>query len=107
MRFFLKIYEDESEANYENTKNQKIIRPIFHLSKEKEIENLKQDLQVVDDPNIHFIHGDFKTYYKEKEFLGEGTTGTVKRYIKKSTNVAYAVKTIHYKNDEETLRLVF
>jgi hypothetical protein len=55
---------------------------------------------------VHFIQGDFGQFYIEDDILGEGTTATVKKCIKRSTNDTYAVKIVHYRDDVEILTLV-
>jgi len=79
---------------------------IFYNNLENEIESLKEDLNVGEDPDIYFIKANFGDYYEEGEVLGEGTTATVKKCFKKSTNEAFAAKIIHYRDDTEMLVLV-
>jgi len=80
---------------------------VFLRDVESEIDEIKKDLEVENDPNIHFIRGNFYAYYVEGEILGEGTTGTVKKCIRMSDNVPVAVKVVHYRDDLEVLTLVF
>lgn len=83
-----------------------IRRPIFTIDPQKEIADLKEELQIKDNPDIHVIQDGFCTYYKECEILGQGTSGIVKKCIKKGTDESYAVKIVNYKNDTELLVLV-
>lgn len=71
-----------------------------------EIEELKKELKIEQHPNIHFIQGSFCKYYKEGEFLGEGTSGVVKKCTKVCTKDEFAVKIVQYKGDMEILTLV-
>ena len=80
---------------------------VFLRDVESEIDEIKRDLEVENDPNIHFIRGNFYAYHVEGEILGEGTTGTVKKCIRMSDNVPVAVKVVHYRDDLEVLTLVF
>lgn len=73
---------------------------------ENEVEQLKKDLEVENDSDVHFIQGDFYNYYTEQDIIGEGTTGTVKRCMKNGTNDIYAVKIVHYRDDTEMLVMV-
>jgi len=84
----------------------KVKHTVFYNNVENEMESLKQDLQVEDDKDIHFIKGNFKDFYEEMEILVEGTTATVKKCMKKGTDKKYAVKIIHYRGDTEMLVLV-
>jgi hypothetical protein len=79
-------------------------RSIFMNNIEGDIQQFQIEHDTVNDPDIHFIQGDFFNYYEEKEIIGEGTTGTVKKCVKKSEpeNV-YAVKIVHYRDDAEML----
>ena len=79
---------------------------VFLRDVESEIDEIKRDLEVEHDPNIHFIRGNFYAYHIEGEILGEGTTGTVKKCIRMSDNTAVAVKVVHYRDDLEVLTLV-
>ena len=79
---------------------------IFLRDVESEIDEIKKDLEVENDPNIHFIRGNFYHNYVEGEILGEGTTGLVKKCIRMRDNVAVAVKIVHYRDDLEVLTLV-
>jgi len=79
---------------------------VFLRDVESEIDEIKRDLEVEHDPNIHFIRGNFYAYHIEGEILGEGTTGTVKKCIRMSDNVAVAVKVVHYRDDLEVLTLI-
>ena len=79
---------------------------IFYNNLENEIESLKEELKVGEDPDIHFIKSNFNEYYEEDEVLGEGTTATVKKCFKNSTKEAFAAKIIHYRDDTEMLVLV-
>jgi hypothetical protein len=81
-------------------------RHIFMNNLEQDIEELKKDLKVEEDPDIHFIKGNFKDFYSEEEVLGEGTTATVKKCLKIGTNEPFAVKIVHYRDDTEMLVLV-
>ena len=60
----------------------------------------------VDDPaynrdDIFLINGNFKEFYEERETLGQGVSAVVKRCIRRSNKVEYAVKVVNYKQDEE------
>ncbi len=104
-----KIYhhiQDEQDAADNTTKSVGIRRPIFVLDPQKDIADLKEELQIKDNPDIHVIQDGFSSYYKECETLGQGTSGIVKKCIKKGTNESYAVKIVNYKNDTELLVLV-
>ena len=79
---------------------------IFFNNLENEIESLKEELNVGEDPDIHFIKANFGDYYEEDEVLGEGTTATVKKCFRKTTKEAFAAKIIHYRDDTEMLVLV-
>lgn len=96
----------DGELEDEDTRRKGIIYPVFLVDKRREIEELKEELQVSGDPNIHFIQGDFGSYYAEEEILGEGTSGVVKKCLKIGTSEYYAVKAVNSKNDDEILRLV-
>lgn len=63
-------------------------------------------MEVEDDPDVHFIEGDFFNYYKEMEILGEGTTGTVKKAKKLQNDQEFAIKIVHYRDDTEMLIMV-
>lgn len=101
-----KIPDEQEEVADNTTKSVGIRRPIFVLDPQKEIADLKEELQIKDNPDIHVIQDGFGTYYKECEILGQGTSGIVKKCIKKGTNESYAVKIVNYKNDTELLVLV-
>jgi hypothetical protein len=79
---------------------------VFFHNVEDEIEDLKKELEVGDDPDIHFIQGDFYNYYTEDDILGEGTTATVKKCFRVETEEVFAVKIVHYRDDLEILILV-
>ena len=79
---------------------------IFFVDMEKEVEDLKNDLQVDGCPNIHFIRGNFYDYYAEGDILGQGTSGVVKKYVRKESEESFAVKIVSYRNDLEMLVLV-
>ena len=96
----------DGELSDDETKRTGIRHPVFLMDKEREIEELKEELKVSEDPNIHFIQGNFSSYYSEEEILGEGASGVVKKCLKIDTNEYYAVKAVHYKNDDEILVLV-
>jgi hypothetical protein len=93
--------EELFDPNQSGTKHS-----IFFSQIDNEIEELKIDLEVADDPNVHFIEGDFMSYYTEGDVLGEGTTATVKKCQKNGTEEWYAVKIVHYRDDNEILCLV-
>jgi len=97
--------EDHSESFVCPPKNFKQRHSIFFTSRQDEVEELKEELQVEDNPDIHFIQGNFDAYYEEQEILGEGATGTVKKCIKKGTTQEYAVKVVRYRGDTEILLL--
>ena len=71
-----------------------------------EIDDLKQELNVADEPDIYFLKGNFKAFYREEETLGEGTSGTVKKCVDLRTDEKFAVKIVMYKNDAEMLHSV-
>lgn len=58
------------------------------------------------DEHVHYITNSFNDYFEEYEILGEGTSGTVKRCIKKANKQEYAVKIVNYRGDEELKVLV-
>lgn len=99
------MIDDGSEPLYDPNQSG-IKHSIFFSHMDNEIEELKNDLEVRDDPNVHFIEGDFMSYYTEGEVLGEGTTATVKKCRKNGTEEWYAVKIVHYRDDNEILTLV-
>ena len=99
--------DDNHSETFVAPKNFKQRHSIFFTSRLDEVEELKEELQVEDHPDIHFIQGNFDAYYEEQEILGEGTSGTVKKCIKKGTNEEYAVKVVRYRGDTEILLLVF
>lgn len=80
---------------------------IFKNNVERDIEDVKREYNADNDPDIHFIQGQFDRYYEELEILGEGTTATVKKCLRKSTNEPFAVKILHYNDDTEMLVLVY
>lgn len=80
--------------------------PIFFVDMDKEAEDLKNDLQVDGYSNIHFIRGNFYDYYTEVDILGQGTSGVVKKYVKKDSEDSFAVKIVSYRSDLEMLVLV-
>ena len=100
------ILKDEQDATDNATKSVGIRRPIFVVDPQKEIADLKEELQIKDNPDIHVIQDGFSMYYKECEILGQGTSGIVKKCIKQGTDESYAVKIVNYKNDTELLVLV-
>lgn len=100
------LSKDELETHAQHTENSYIRHPVFLIDMDKDVEELTEQLQIADTPNICFIKGDFYTYYQEKGKLGEGTSGTVKKCVKVGTNEQYAVKIVHYKNDTELVVLV-
>ena len=79
---------------------------IFQRDVESEIEEIKKDLDVENDPHIHFIRGNFYSFYYEGDVLGEGTTGLVKKVTRQDSNEEFAVKVVHYRDDLEILILV-
>lgn len=82
-------------------------KSIFLNNVESDIQQLKIELDVTNDPDIHFIQGDFYNYYTEKEIIGEGTTGTVKQCFKVNhEETTFAVKIVHYRDDAEMLTMV-
>ena len=97
---------DEQDAPDLTTKSVGIRRPIFTIDPQKEIADLKEELQINDNPDIHVIQDGFCSYYQECETLGQGTSGIVKKCIKNGTTENYAVKIVKYNNDPELLVLV-
>ena len=81
-------------------------QPLFLKNLDDEVEELKEELQIDENQNIYFIPGDFFVYYEEGDIIGEGTSGTVKKCIKVSTNELFAVKIVRYRGDTELLHLV-
>ena len=98
--------DDHSDSFVCPPKNVKQRHSIFFTSRLDEVEELKEELQIEDHPDIHFIQGNFDAYYEEQEILGEGASGTVKKCIKKGTDEQYAVKIVRYRGDTEILLLV-
>ena len=79
---------------------------IFYDSVESQVEDLKAELGINDDPHIHFFTGQFSVYYREEEILGEGTSGVVKKCMDVKTGEFFAVKIVQYRGDNEILMLV-
>ena len=100
------ILEDESPID----KNDIVVsiqkHSIFLDTVNYEIEEFKKELKVDENSKIHFIQGSFSKYYKEGDFLGEGTSGVVKKCTKVCTKEEFAVKIVQYKGDMEILTLV-
>jgi len=109
-KFFGVYNKSKDESDSPNTKTEiketKLMKPVFLLDVDREMRDLKEELQINDDPNIHIINGNFALYYQLGVILGEGTTGTVKKCIKNDTGASFAVKMVNYKNDVEMLVLV-
>ncbi len=82
------------------------IRVNFLEGKGNEINELKKDLEIEDNPFIHFIEGNFSNFYKEGKTIGAGTSGVVKKCTKLDTKEIYAVKIVQYKGDLELLTLI-
>ena len=59
-----------------------------------------------EDANIFFIENNFNKFYHERETLGEGTSGIVKKCVKVTTEEEFAVKIINFKGDDEIKTLV-
>lgn len=95
-----KNFESPSSVDSESRQN------IFLRNVESEIEEIRRDLGIEMDPNIHFIKGNFYELFTEGPILGEGTTGTVKKCIRNSDNEPVAVKIVHYRDDLEILTLI-
>lgn len=70
------------------------------------IEEMKQNTDRKARESIHFIYGNFKDLYEEKETLGEGCSGVVKRCVHEPSGQAFAVKILETMGDEERLLLV-
>jgi hypothetical protein len=100
------VLEEDSESSCEVTIDYNARQPVFFTDMEREVEDLKQELNVDGYSNIYFIRGNFYDYYQEDEFLGEGTTGVVKKCTKIGTKDEFAVKMVQYRNDLEILSLV-
>ena len=49
---------------------------------------------------IKELSNNFNDFYSEKEILGEGTVGTVKRCVWLKDNKVFAVKIIRTRNEE-------
>jgi serine/threonine protein kinase len=68
---------------------------------------LLKELEVENDPDIKVIDGNFSKFYEEKETLGQGTTGIVKRCQKVGDEANdYAVKIVSYKGEMELLKMI-
>jgi len=102
----IKDEDEQEDAPDLTTKSVGIRRPIFTIDPQKEIADLKEELQIKDNPDIHVIQDGFCSYYKECETLGQGTSGIVKKCIKNGTDDHYAVKIVKYNNDTELLVLI-
>jgi len=100
------IHEDGTTEQIEVFDGSPNRHSVFYNNLEYEIESLKQELNVGEDPDIHFIKSNFNDYYEEDEVLGEGTTATVKKCFRNTTREAFAAKIIHYRDDTEMLVLI-
>lgn len=105
-RFGPMIPVPESLDNIDSSRDSDHRSGIFQRDVESEVEEIKKDLDVENDPHIHFIKGNFYSFYYEGDVLGEGTTGLVKKCTRKDTNEEFAVKVVHYRDDLEILILV-
>lgn len=102
----LMLDKDEWDSPKTEPKITNQMQPVFLVNIDKDIKDLKEELKVNDDPNIHIINGNFGLYYQMGQILGEGTSGTVKKCVRNDTGASYAVKIVNYKNDMEMLVLV-
>lgn len=105
-RFRPMIPVPESLDNIDSSRDSDHRSGIFQRDVESEVEEIKKDLDVENDPHIHFIKGNFYSFYYEGDVLGQGTTGIVKKCTRKDTNEDVAVKVVHYRDDLEILILV-
>lgn len=55
---------------------------------------------------MHFLHGNFSEFFEEKESIGQGCSGIVKKCVHRQTGQVYAVKIIDTQGDEERILLV-
>jgi serine/threonine protein kinase len=75
--------------------------------------NINKDKDQIEDPeklklreiNIQYLKEGFDKFFEEKEILGEGCMGLVRRVIKLENNQQYACKMVKT-NDEETIKNV-
>jgi serine/threonine protein kinase len=95
-----------------DTKSSTVYHPksggIFNHSK-RSPQEIFQEIEEEQDPDIHFINdeAEFALTYELGEFLGEGTTGTVKKCHKVHDDTQlFAVKIVDYKGDNEILKLI-
>ena len=80
--------------------------PRFQSRFEDQVTDLREELGVMEDDDICFIQGDFSSYYQEREVLGEGASGVVKKCINNKTSQICAVKMVRYRGDVERLHMV-
>jgi len=97
-----KIVDHEgNEIEEVSTLNRQIFKK-FDRSQRSEVDEQASE----EDAHIFYIENNFHQFYYEREILGEGTSGIVKKCVKVSTEEEFAVKITNFRGDDEIKTLV-